>query len=158
MSSPLGSRRRTNRLRIFVAIAAVVSGLLVGLVVVMMVRDGGTGSSTSVPYQPFLAGRDDRIERRIADEGPIFYSDPRGGTKALYLDVDDGEIVALHVIPPGGSLDCPVEWDRDQARYETCRGDAIDPATLDRFLVTTRPSGDHEVVTVDVRTTHPGPG
>ncbi len=132
------------------------SGLVVGLVVVTMVSSGN--QSEPAPYQPFLAGRDDRIERRITEKGPVFYPDPRRGTRAFYLDVVDGDIVALHVVPPNGTADCLVQWDGQEKRYESCEGKPVDPATLDRFLVTTQPAGENQAILVDVRTTQPGPG
>lgn len=140
--------------RILVALAAVVSGIVLGVIVIGMV--GGGGSSRPSTYQPFLAGSRDRITRSIRQDGPIFYPDPRGGTRAFYLDLDDGAVVALHVIPESGAENCPAQWDRKSKRYVDCRDSPVDPTTLRRFPIIENPSRP-EAVYVDLRTLEPAP-
>ncbi|HLF39959.1 MAG TPA: hypothetical protein VI854_00660, partial [Acidimicrobiia bacterium] len=118
--------RRDNRLRIIVAIAAVASGLIVGLVVAGLVSGGGEPA----PYAPFFAGLKQKISDTIRTEGPVFYPDPRGGTRAFYLDLEGDGIVALHVVRPGGTAECPVEYDHTARRYTDSDGEPVDPATL----------------------------
>lgn len=139
--------RPDSRLRILVAIAAVASGLALGVIIVLLA--GGDGRTA--PYQPFRAGLEKTLTATIRQDGPVFFSDPQGGTRAFYLDVEAGDIVALHVVPPDGDVGCPVQWNREAKRYADCRGRPVDRAALRRFPVVTRPQGDEEAVFVDLR-------
>ena len=133
--------------------AAVVSGLALGVLVVGLVG----GARQPAVYQPFPAGTEQRIAGLINKDGPVFYPDPRNGTRAFYLDLEGGKVVALHVVPPGGTAKCPVQWDRAARRYADCRDRPVDPATLSRFTVLTRPEGSQTAVFVDLRTIEPPP-
>jgi hypothetical protein len=148
-----GGRGGDTRTRVLVATAAVVSGLVVGLLVI------GLAGRTREPavYQPFAAGTEQSITAQIQKDGPVFYADPSNGTRAFYLDLEGGKVVALHVVSPGGTAECPVQWDRAAKRYTDCRKTPVDPATLSRFAVLTRPLGSQTAVFVDVRTIEPPP-
>jgi hypothetical protein len=147
------ARGPDSRTRVLVATAAVVSGLAVALVVIGLAG----GARQPAVYQPFPAGTSQSITAQIKKDGPVFYSDPSNGTRAFYLDLEGGTVVALHVVPPGGTAGCPVQWDRTARRYTDCRKGPVDPATLPRFAVLTRPQGDQTAVFVDVRTLEPPP-
>ena len=138
--------------RVIVATAGVVAGLAVGIVGVAVIS-GGSGDPE--PYQPFFAGTSDRIAKQIKDGGPVFFPDAREGERAFYLDLEGERIAALHVIPPGGTAACPVQWDREETRYEDCRGGPVDRAGLARFPVLTREISDKISVFVDLRTITP---
>jgi hypothetical protein len=142
--------------RVIVATAGVVMGLVVGIIVVAMIT--GSGSGEPQPYQPFFAGTSDRITKQVKADGPVFFPDPRKGDRAFYLDLDGDRIVALHVVPPGGTGACLVQWDRTQNRYEDCGGGPVDRSALFRFPVLTREIDENVSVFVDVRTTTPPPG
>lgn len=142
--------------RVILATAAVVLGLAVGIVAVAVLTSRGGGQPAA--YQPFFAGQSDRITRAVKADGPIFYPDPRQGERAFYLDLDGDRIVALHVIPPGGTAACPVQWDRAEKRYEDCHATPLDRSALARFPVLTRQIGDKVSIFVDVRTITPAPG
>jgi hypothetical protein len=147
------ARSVDNRTRVLVVTAAVVSGLVIAVLVIGL---AGGARQPSV-YQPFPAGTEQSITALIKKDGPVFYPDPRNGTRAFYLDLEGGRIVALHVVPPGGTASCPVQWDLKAKRYTDCRHAPVDPATLPRFAVLTRPQGDQTAVFVDVRTVEPPP-
>jgi hypothetical protein len=132
----------------------VFSGIIIGLVVISAVTSNGVKKEPAA-YQPFPAGPADRIVRNIERGGPIFYSDPKGGTKAFYLDLVDGDIAAIAVVPPGGSAECPVEWNRRAERYQDCDGDQVDPESLNQFRIRTRGPEDDESVFVDIRSLVP---
>jgi hypothetical protein len=144
-------RRQT---RILVAVAAAVAGVVLGLVVVGLAARGGRPA----PYQPFRAGLEERLTATIRQDGPVFFPDPRQGSRGFYLDLEYGQIVALHVVAPGRKADCPVQWDGEAKRYVDCGGEAVLPLFLRRFPVETRPRGDEEVVFVDLRELLPPPG
>lgn len=142
--------------RVILATAAVVVGLVVGIVVVAVARGGG-GSGKNAPYQPFFAGTTDRVTKQIRADGPVCYPDPKKGDRSFCLDLDGEQIIALHVVPPGGTPACLVQWDRKDKRYEDCHGTPVDRSTLERFPVLTKEIGGKVSVFVDVRTTLPGP-
>src|SRR5437868_4547906 len=120
----MAKRKMDKGTRVIVATAAVVMGLVAGIVVIAVLN--GRGGGEPPPYQPFFAGQSDRIIRTVRADGPVFYPDPRQGERAFYLDVDGDRIIALHVIPPGGTAACLVQWDRTEKRYEDCRGAPLD--------------------------------
>jgi hypothetical protein len=152
----MAKRKMDKGTRVIVATAGVVMGLVVGIIIVAMIT--GSGGGEPRPYEPFFAGTAGRVTRQIKEDGPICYPDPREGDRSLCLDLDGEEIIALHVVPPGGSPACPVQWDRTQKRYEdNCSGTAVDRSTLARFPVLTREISDKVSVFVDLRTTTPPP-
>ena len=139
---------RQSRQRVLVLTAAVVGGVILGLLVVATL----TGSRQPATYRPFFAGMKDDRARNIREGGPVLIPDPRGGKRTFYLDLEGDEIVALHVVPPGGDARCAVEFDRQQQRYEDCDGRPVAQETLGRFKVITRLNDDEEeAVFVDVR-------
>jgi hypothetical protein len=152
----MAKRKMDKGTRVILATAAVVTGLVVGIVVIAVLT--GRGGGEPPPYQPFFAGQSDRIVRTVTADGPVFYPDPRKGERAFYLDVDGDRIIALHVIPPGGTADCLVQWDRTQKRYEDCHHAPVDRSALARFPVLTRQIGDKTSVFVDLRTITPPEG
>jgi hypothetical protein len=138
--------------RVILATAAVVLGLAVGIVVVAVLNSQGGGEPP--PYQPFFAGTSDQVTRQIKKDGPVCYQDPKAGEHSFCLDLQGDQFVAYHVVPPGGTADCLVQWDRTEKRYENkCSGAPVDPATLARFPVLTKDIGDKTSVFVDVRET-----
>ena len=147
----MAKRRMDKGTRVIVATAGVVMGLVVGIIVVAVIS--GSGSGDPRPYQPFFAGTSDRITKQIDEDGPVFFPDPRKGDRAFYLDLDGGRIVALHVVPPGGTAACLVQWARSERRYEDCRGGPVDRSALARFPVLSREIDEKTSVFVDVRTT-----
>ena len=144
------ARRIAGRTRVLVATAAVVSGLALGVLVIGLAG----GAKQPAVYQPFFAGLQDRLTTLIKTEGPVFYPDPGKGNRGFYLDLEDGRVVALHVIVPGSGT-CAVQWDRHQKRYLDCHQAPVDPATLERFPVSTRTDGDKTAVFVDPRVVTP---
>jgi hypothetical protein len=142
--------------RVILATAAVVLGLVAGIVVVAVARGGG-GAGKDAPYQPFFAGTSDRVTKSIRADGPECFQDPKKGDRSFCLDLEGDTLVALHVIPPGGSPDCLVRWDRAARRYVDCRQAPVDPARLARFPVLTKDIAGKTSVFVDLRTVTPPP-
>ena len=146
----MAKRKIDKGTRAILATAAVVCGLVFGIVVIALL--GSRGGGQPPPYQPFFAGQSDRITRQISDGGPVFYPDPRKGERAFYLDIDGARIIALHVIPPGGAADCLIQWNKAARTYEDCHHTPVDRSALARFPVLTREIGDKTSVFVDLRT------
>jgi hypothetical protein len=151
----MAKRKIDKGTRVILATAAVVMGLVLGIVVIAVLN--GRGGGEAPPYQPFFAGQSDRLDRLIKTEGPIFYPDPNKGERAFYLDVDGDRFLALHVLPPGGTAGCLVQWDKAAKRYEGCHRAALDRSTLARFPVLTKEIGGKTSIFVDLRTIDPPP-
>ena len=153
----MGRKKLDKGTRVILATAAVVLGLVAGIVALAVVRGGGS-SGKDAPYQPFFAGTSDRVTKQIRSDGPVCYPDPKRGDRSFCLDLEGDRIVALHVVPPGGNAACLVIWARAAKRYQDCHGAAVDPATLARFPVLTKEIAGKVSVFVDVRTVTPPAG
>jgi hypothetical protein len=152
----MAKRKIDAGMRVILATAAVVLGLAVGIVVVALINSGGRSGGEAAPYQPFFAGQSDRITKEITKDGPICYQDPKAGERSFCLDLVADQFVAYHVLPPGGTADCLVQWDRAERRYEDkCSGAPVDPAALARFPVLTKEISGKISVFVDVRGSTP---
>jgi hypothetical protein len=151
----MGRRKLDKGTRVILATAGVVVGLAVGIIVVALITGGRGGDEKAQPYQPFFAGTSDRVAKRIKAGGPECYQDPKKGDRSFCLDLDGDQFIALHVVPPGGTTACLVQWDRTETRYEDCRGAPVDRDTLARFPVLTKEIGGKISVFVDVRETTP---
>lgn len=147
----MAKRKLDKGTRVIVATAGVVMGLVVGIIVVAVLNARGGGEPP--PYQPFFAGQSDRIIKQIKADGPVCYQDPKKGERSFCLDLDGDRIVALHVVPPGGTAACLVKWDRAAKRYEDCHDGPVDRSALARFPVLTKEISGKVSVFVDVRTT-----
>lgn len=134
-----------RRLVILVAAAAIAAGVFVGVVLVL-----ASGQSAVRPgeYEPFEVGSAARLGELIATEQPLFFADPTGGTRGFALTLDDGDFAAVHVIPPGGSRDCPIDWVTERRRFEDCKGRHWPVDELRRFRTTI---DDRGIVLVDLR-------
>ncbi|MEW6474494.1 MAG: hypothetical protein AB1679_19750 [Actinomycetota bacterium] len=151
------ARRKLDKgTRVIVATAGVVAGLAVGIVAIAIINAGGGGAEPQ-PYQPFFVGTADRVSKQIRDGGPVCYPDPKRGERSFCLDLDGDRFIAVHVVPPGGTTACLVQWDRKDKRYEDCHDAPVDRNTLARFPVLTREISDKVSVFVDVRETTPPP-
>ena len=150
----MATRKLDTGTRVILATAAVVMGLVVGIVLLAVLNSQGGGEPP--PYQPFFAGQSDRVTKQIKDGGPVCYQDPKEGARSFCLDLLGDQFVAYHVVPPGKTAECLVEWDRKEKRYEDkCSGAPVDPATLARFPVLTKEISGKTSVFVDVRTPTP---
>ncbi len=137
-----------SRSRVLVLTAGAVAGLIIGLLVIATL----TGERQPATYRPFFAGLKDNRMADIREDGPVLIPDPKGGDRTFYLDLEGDEIVALHVVPPGGSARCPVQYDHTQRRYEDCRGGVVARETLRRFKVLTRVDDkERPAIFVDLR-------
>jgi hypothetical protein len=150
------ARRRLDKgTRVILATAGVVVALAAGIVVIALIGGSGDGGGEAQPYQPFFVGTSDRVAKRIGSEGPECYQDPKKGDRSFCLDLDGDQFVALHVVPPGGTTACLVQWDRQEKRYEDCAGAPVERNTLARFPVLTKEIGGKISVFVDLRATTP---
>lgn len=147
-----------RRLVLLTAVAAVAAGVFVAVAVILAT---GEGTSTPEEYQPFRIGRADRLAEQIRDR-PVFFADPTGGERGFALALHDGDFVALHVVTPGGSAECPIDWAVEDERFEDCDGRVWTPPQLARFDLRLVEEDGVDIVVVDLRRRLPpraaGPG
>jgi hypothetical protein len=152
----MAGRKLDKGTRVILATAGVVVGLAVGIVAVAVIN-AGSGGGEPQPYEPFFVGTSDRVTKQIKDGGPVCYPDLKRGERSFCLDIEGDKIIALHVVPPGGSAACLVEWNRRDKRYEDCHDAPVDRNTLAHFPVLTKEISGKLSVFVDVRETAPPP-
>lgn len=133
-------------MRLLVGAAAVVTGVVIGAIVISM---AGGGNERPVAYRPLQAGPAELVIDQVEEDGPVFLRDPTGGDRSFFLDLEDGDIVALFFVPEGGSTECPVDYDEQAERYEDCDGNPVRRDQLLRYPVTLQ--GTQDIVTVDLR-------
>jgi len=137
-----------RRMLILVAAAAVAAGIFVGVAILLA---SGRPAVRPGRYEPFVAGNAATLGQMVATEQPIFYADPTGGTRGFAVALEDGDFVALHVVPPGGSAACPIDWDLRDKRFEDCRDTPFASEQLRRFKTEVTDG----VVIVDLRAIEP---
>jgi hypothetical protein len=142
------AQRRLVLLTAFAAVGAV--ALAVVAVVVATEQPAGEQAE----YQPFELGAATRVAE-IVIERPVFFADPTGGDRGLAVTLLDDDLAAVHVVPPGGTRDCPVDWDAEGEQFEDCAGRAWAAEELSRFPLTVRAVDGIDKVFVDLRRTLP---
>lgn len=136
---------REQRRLVLLSIAAL--GLAIGFVVFALIFAAGRTAETPEEYEPFEAGPAARLSELIATEQPIFFPDPTGGDRGFFLTLVDGSLTTVHVVPPGKTRSCPIEWQLGDERFEDCDGTVWSPRELRRFPVAIRDG----TVVVDLR-------
>lgn len=140
-----------QRRLVLLSIAAL--ALAVGFVVFALVFAAGRTAEAPEEYEPFGAGPAARLSELIATEQPIFFPDPTGGDRGFFLTLVDSSFTAVHVVPPGKTRSCPIEWQLGDEHFEDCDGAVWEPRELRRFPVAIRDG----IVVVDLRQPVPPP-
>jgi hypothetical protein len=154
-------RRATREQRqiLIVAGATLVGAILfaIGAMVATSDGDDAVGPVSDADYTPFGPLDVSTVEGSIRHDGPQLYPDLLGGTRAFALDLEAGELVALHLLVPGSTPDdpCFVRLDEGRRSYLDCEGDPIEPAALDRFRIVYDDGVEH--LAVDLREILPAP-
>lgn len=123
--------------------------LAVGFVVVaVLFAVGRPAVRTPEEYRPFKIEKASVLAESVARHGPAFFADPTGGERGFVVQIIDRDLVALRVIPPGHTSECPVDWKAAHQQFEDCRGTVWSPRELQRF-----PSSidDQGIFVVDLR-------
>lgn len=136
---------REQRWLVLLSIAAL--ALAIAFVALALIFAAGRTSETLEEYEPFEAGPAARLSELVATEQPIFFPDPTGGDRGFFLTLVDGSFTAVHVVPPGKTRACPIEWQLDGEHFEDCDGTVWAPRELRRFPVAI----EDGIVIVDLR-------
>ncbi|MBM3673021.1 MAG: hypothetical protein FJW86_12695 [Actinobacteria bacterium] len=135
------------------------SFLLVAAVFALGVLWVATARDSDLKGPIYLGMRGHLIEN-IVDESPRYYAHPDGGD-GFWLDVEDGQLVAL-VIDVPGTKSCVVKWREQRDAYVDCNDQEHQSADLARYRLTVGSRGDSPKNSVYVNLTpkkvSPAPG
>ena len=131
-----------------------VAGLLFAGVLFLATADD---TATGTPA-PIFIGAEQGLIDNINEDGPRYFAHPFGGD-GIWLDVEDGELVAFVLDAPGPDR-CTVKWKDPRDAYIDCNDNPIDPGNLNRYrvIVGSRADSPDDSVYVDIRSIEPAPG
>jgi hypothetical protein len=135
------------------------SFLVVTAVLVAMVLYLATSQQDDTVKGPIFIGLEGPLKRNIREESPRYYINPAKEGKGFWLDIEDGELVAL-VLDRPGTTDCVVKWKEQQSGYVDCDGNVLRSENLDRYRLTVGPRGEGQpknAVYVNLRRTTAAP-
>jgi hypothetical protein len=127
--------RADRRLLLVTGGLVVLAAVFVAVVLVI-----ATGGSTPVEHKPLYLGVAKDLHDKIRDGGPLYFANPFGGN-GFWLDLDQGDFVALSVVEPG-TTDCQVKWRDTRKAYVDCHRRRVDPSTLTHFETTVAETGE----------------
>jgi hypothetical protein len=120
-----------RRVLVFAGVIVLVAGLAVaGL---LFLATGGTRETPSGDKPLFLGLRPELVSK-IKEGGPLYFASPFGDN-GFWLDLEQGEIVALNLVRPG-TKDCQVKWRDPRQAYVDCNDHDLQAADLDRYKIT----------------------
>jgi hypothetical protein len=135
--------------------------VIVGIVVagLLFLATGGT-QDTPTQRRPVFIGLEPELVDKIEEGGPLYFANPFGDD-GFWLDLEDGELVALDIVRPG-SEHCIAKWRDPRKAYVDCDDQDLTSRDLDRFEVLvgkldTTPESPKDAVYVDLRQREPAP-
>jgi len=120
-----------RRVLVFAGVLVALAGIAVGLLIFF--ATGGTEDTPS-SKEPLFLGIQRELEKKIDEGGPLYFASPFG-ENGFWLDIEDGELVALSLVKPG-TTDCIVKWRDPRKAYVDCDDNDLQAVDLDRFEVT----------------------
>jgi hypothetical protein len=128
MTAEPGATPRWSSTPLLVITAALAIGA--GLVIAALLLVA-TGRSGDAPKGPFPIGSTAGLREEV-EKSPVYIADPTGGD-GLWLELQDGRLVALSAVPPGRPSSCTVRWRDSVKAYEDCDGKRYDGDQLARY-------------------------
>jgi hypothetical protein len=120
-----------RRVLLFAGTIVLVAGLAVAAL--LFLATGGTQDTPSAS-KPLFLGLRPELTAKIIEGGPLYFASPFG-ENGFWLDVEDGDLVALDLVRPG-TRDCQVKWRDPRKAYVDCDDQDLQAADLDRYQVT----------------------
>jgi hypothetical protein len=144
-----------RRVLVFAGVLVALAGIAVGLLIFF--ATGGTQDTPS-SKEPLFLGIERELLSKIDEGGPLYFASPFG-ENGFWLDVEDGELVALSLVKPG-TTDCIVKWRDTRKAYVDCDDNDLQAVDLDRFEVTIgslQKGAPKDAVYVNLRVSEPAP-
>jgi hypothetical protein len=144
-----------RRVLVFAGVLVIFAGVAVGLLIFL--ATGGT-QDTPTSKDPLFLGIERELLGKIDEGGPLYFASPFGDN-GFWLDVEDGELVALSLVKPG-TTDCIVKWRDPRKAYVDCDDNDLQAPDLDRFQVTVgslQRGAPDDAVYVNLRVSEPPP-
>jgi hypothetical protein len=120
-----------RRVLVFAGVIVLLAGLAVAAL--LFLATGGTKDTPS-GEKPLFLGLEPELVAKMQEGGPLYFASPFG-ENGFWLDLEDGQIVALNLVKPG-TRDCQVKWKDPRKAYVDCNDRDLQAADLDRFKVT----------------------
>ena len=133
--------------------------LLAGVAVaaLLFLATGGTRDTPS-GRNPLFLGLEPELNAKIKEGGPLYFAS-HFGENGFWLDLENGQIVALDIVKPG-TKDCQVKWRDPRSAYVDCNDQDLQAADLDRYQVTVgglQKDAPRESVYVSLKIKEPAP-
>jgi hypothetical protein len=144
-----------RRVLVFAGVLVAFAGIAVGLLIFF--ATGGTEDTPS-SNDPLFLGIERELLGKIDEGGPLYFASPFG-ENGFWLDVEDGDLVALSLVKPG-TTDCIVKWRDPRKAYVDCDDNDLQAVDLDRFEVTIgslQKGAPKDAVYVNLRASTPAP-
>jgi hypothetical protein len=146
--------RDDRRLLVFTGVFVLIAGVLFALVILL-----ATGQQDAPdPSRPFFIGLERQKKEAIREESPQYIANPNPDGEGFWLDLEDGELVAL-VLHRSDAPRCFVKWKEQQEGYVDCDGNVLSSRQLERYvlIVGARNGSPRGSVYVDLRKKLPAP-
>jgi hypothetical protein len=144
-----------RRVLLFAGGLVALAGLAVAAL--LFLATGGTQDTPS-GNKPLFLGLERELVAKIKEGGPLYFASPFG-ENGFWLDLEDGQIVALDIVKPG-TQNCKVKWRDPRGAYVDCDDQDLQVGDLNRFEVTVgklQKNAPVDAVYVDLRVSEPAP-
>jgi hypothetical protein len=144
-----------RRVLVFAGVLVAFAGIAVALLIFF--ATGGTQDTPS-SKDPLFLGIHRELVKSIEEASPLYFASPFG-ENGFWLDVEDGQLVALDIVKPG-TRDCIVKWRDPRKAYVDCDDNDLQSEDLDRFELTTgslQKGAPKDAVYVNLRVREPAP-
>jgi hypothetical protein len=107
---------------------------------------------------PFFIGLERALKTHIHEGSPLYFSNPGAGD-GFWLDIENGQLVALVLDQRAGSEDCIAKWKEQRDAYVDCDDNELQSTDLDRYKLTigARDGSPKTSVYVNLRKIEPAP-
>lgn len=107
---------------------------------------------------PFFIGLEGALKTHIHEGSPLYFSNPGAGD-GFWLDIENGQVVALVLDQKPGPKDCIVKWKEQRDAYVDCDDNELQSTDLERYTLTVeaRDGSPKTSVYVNLRKTEPAP-
>jgi hypothetical protein len=123
--------RDDRRLLVFTGVFVAIAAVLFALVILL-----ATGQQDLPdPTRPVFIGLERQKKEAIREESPQYIANPHPDGEGFWLDIEDGELVALVLHRPDARK-CFVKWKERQDGYVDCDDNVLSSRQLERYQLT----------------------